>query len=50
MNIVFTEKQINNLLMFLNRVTITGFAEIEAFNEIMNILINTLQLNKENNI
>ena len=47
MNITLTEKQINNLLTFLDRVSITGLVEVEAFNEIVSILIQTLQSNQE---
>lgn len=48
MNITLTEKQINNLLTFLDRVSITGLIEVEAFNEIVSILVQTLQSNQEN--
>lgn len=37
-SIDFTDIQFKNLLNFLDRVNIQGFAEISAFNEIVNIL------------
>lgn len=48
MSVKLTEKQINNLLTFLDRVPITGLVEVEAFNEIVSILVQTLQLSQEN--
>lgn len=41
MLIELTEQQINNLIVFLNRVEIKGFQEVEAFNQIVNILFKT---------
>ena len=35
MKIEFTQEQINNLFIFLDRVEIKGFKEIQALNEIL---------------
>lgn len=48
MNITLTETQISNLLVFLDRVPITGFKEISAFNEIINVLTNNSTSNQQN--
>lgn len=47
MIIELTEQQINNLMIFLNRVEIKGFQEITAMNEIMNVFTNFKQQNIE---
>lgn len=38
----FNENQINNIMVFLNRVPVTGFKEIEAMNEIIRIFQNPI--------
>lgn len=43
MKIVLTDEQINNLFIFLDRVEIKGFKELQAFNEILAVF----QKNKE---
>jgi len=37
----FTEQQINNLVVFLNRVDYKGLAEVQAVTEIMAVLAST---------
>lgn len=44
MNIILSEVQLNNLITFLDRVPVTGFNEIVAFNEILNILTKSSSL------
>jgi len=44
----FTEQQINNLLSFLDRVELKGFKELQAMNEIINILQSPVQEQKDN--
>jgi hypothetical protein len=34
----FTEQIFNNLMVYLDRVTLTGFKELQAMQEILNIL------------
>ncbi|MFV9511799.1 hypothetical protein [Tepidibacillus sp. LV47] len=38
----FNENQVNNIMVFLNRVPVTGFKEIEAMNEIIRIFQNPI--------
>jgi len=38
LKITFTEQQINNMMIFLDRVPIKGIKEIQAMNEILNAL------------
>lgn len=47
MRFEFNEAQLNNLFVFLDRVEIKGLKEIQAMNEILNILHNPLK--EENN-
>lgn len=47
MKFEFNETQLNNLFVFLDRVEIKGLNEIQAMNEILNILHNPLK--EENN-
>ena len=49
MKFELNEVQLNNLLVFLDRVEIKGLKEIQAMNEILNILHNPLKdENKDN--
>ena len=47
MIIELTEQQINNLIIFLDRVSIQGLTEVTAFNEIMNIFTKPQDKNTE---
>lgn len=39
----FTEQILNNLMVFLDRVSMTGIKELTAMNEILNIFKNPLK-------
>lgn len=43
----FTEQQVNNLLVFMDRISLTGIKEVQAFNEIIAALNNPI--NEESN-
>lgn len=43
MNYKLTENQVNNLMVFLDRVPITGHHERQVMNDICYILINPIQ-------
>lgn len=49
MKFEFNEVQLNNLFAFLDRVEIKGLKEIQAMNEILNILHNPLKDENKNN-
>jgi hypothetical protein len=49
MKFEFNEAQLNNLFVFLDRVEIKGLKEIQAMNEILNILHNPLKDESKDN-
>lgn len=47
----FNEEQLNNLMVFLNRVEMKGFQELTAMNQILDVLQNSAKKDdKDNNI
>lgn len=43
MKFEFTQEQLNNLMVFLDRAEMKGLKELQAMNEIINVLGNPIQ-------